>query len=278
MTTFLATPRPAGAGQPPRPVVVAHRGSPGVAPQNTLASFETAWRAGAQVVEIDVHLSADGVPVVIHDATVDATTDGSGAVGRLPVDSLRELDAGSWFAPEFAGQRIPTLDEVLAFLATHPGMDLLCEYKGYWTPDEVAVTVGAVEAAGLVDRFMGQSFQPPTVAALREVAPTVPRALLAEGDHPDLVQKATALGAAGVSLAWPMISADPSLVARCHDAGLHVVAWTVNDKDTWATLVSAGVDGIITDHPDQLLMWLTGADDDLPTEFLRWFAGTEDRH
>ncbi|CAM3718039.1 glycerophosphodiester phosphodiesterase [Isoptericola cucumis] len=275
MPTFLAGPPP--RPRRVRPEVVAHRGSSAVAPQNTLVAVEEAWRSGAQAVEIDVRLSADGVPVVIHDATVDATTDGTGAVGELPLDSLRALDAGSWFGPRFAGQRVPTLAEVLGLVRERRGMDVLCEYKGAWTADQVAVTLQEVEAAGLVDRFMVQSFEAPTIAALRDVAPEVPRSLLVEVDRPDLVARAAALDAAAVSLAAPLLSADPSLVARCQDAGLQVLAWTANDKDAWATLVSAGVDGIITDQPDQLLLWLTGSDDDLPEELLRWFAGTDDQ-
>src|SRR5919197_4354903 len=98
-----------------RPLVVGHRGAMGYAPENTLASFELAVEQGADVVELDVHLSRDGQVVVIHDEQLDRTTDGRGLVGDRTLDELKRLDAGSWFDPRFAGQRIPTLHEVLAW-------------------------------------------------------------------------------------------------------------------------------------------------------------------
>ena len=99
---------------------IAHRGASRVAPANTLAAFEKAAELGADGIELDVHLSADGVPVVIHDFTVDATTDGSGRVGDLTLTRLKELDAGSSFSLDFAGERIPTLAEVLDSVSNHP--------------------------------------------------------------------------------------------------------------------------------------------------------------
>ena len=92
----------------------AHRGASASAPENTLAAFRAAEAAGAAGIELDVHLSADGVPVVIHDETVDRTTDGHGPVAALTLCRLRQLDAGRWFAPAFAGEALPTLEEILA--------------------------------------------------------------------------------------------------------------------------------------------------------------------
>ena len=111
--------------------VVAHRGNSAVAPQNTLAAFEAAWRAGADCVEMDVQLTADGRVVVIHDDTVDATTDGTGAVSSYTLAEIRSLDAGAWFSPAYAGQRVPTFDEVVAFLRRRD-IDLLLEFKDAW--------------------------------------------------------------------------------------------------------------------------------------------------
>ncbi|WP_255371675.1 glycerophosphodiester phosphodiesterase family protein [Cellulosimicrobium sp. CUA-896] len=96
------------ARRPGTPLVVAHRGNSAVAPQNTLAAFEAAWRGGAGSIELDVQLTADGQVVVIHDDTVDATTDGTGALAGLRLADVRALDAGSWFSPAFVGQRVPT--------------------------------------------------------------------------------------------------------------------------------------------------------------------------
>lgn len=247
------------ARAPVAPVVIAHRGASADAPQNTLAAFDAAARAGAQMIEIDVHLTSDGVPVVIHDRTVDATTDGTGQVGGHSLAALRALDAGGWFAAEFAGQRVPTLEEVLALVERHPGLGVLCEYKGTWTAEEVAVTMRVVAASGLEDRLVVQGFAPATVAALREAAPRVPRSLLLEHPREDLAALLDELEAAAVSPGAPLIANDPGLVAQAHAAGRQVFGWTANDEATWELLVDARVDGIITDRPGPLREWLATA-------------------
>jgi glycerophosphoryl diester phosphodiesterase len=240
------------------PLVVAHRGYAAVAPQNTLASFEAAWRSGAPAIELDVRLTADGVPVVIHDPVVDRVTDGTGAVADLDAAALRGLDAGSTFSPHLAGQRIPTFAEVVDFLAQRPGLDLLCEYKGVWTPDQIAPTTRTLDAAGLAGRVVVQGFARRTVTALREAAPHLPRGLLCDAAPPDLLDAATARGAVTVNPSVAAVLADPALVDRAHDAGLHVMPWTANDPSEWDGLCAAGVDAIITDRPGELRGWLTG--------------------
>ncbi|MFI2293514.1 glycerophosphodiester phosphodiesterase [Isoptericola sp. NPDC019571] len=238
------------------PAVVAHRGASADAPQNTLAAIDLAGEVGAAMVEIDVHLSADGVPVVIHDGTVDATTDGTGEVRSRTRDELQGLDAGSWFGPEFAGQRIPTLAEVLDVVARHPGLGVLCEYKGRWSADDVAVTMRVLDDPGMDGRLIVQGFVPETVAALRDVAPQVPRSLLVEHPREGLPALLAALHAAAVSPGVALIADDPDLVPTAHAAGLRVFGWTANDEPAWRTLVDAGVDGIITDRPAALRDWL----------------------
>ncbi|HWV78739.1 MAG TPA: glycerophosphodiester phosphodiesterase family protein [Isoptericola sp.] len=246
----------AHVGGRPRPVVVAHRGASADAPQNTLAAFDAAGEAGAAMIELDVHLSADGVPMVIHDGTVDATTDSSGEVRGLTQDELQALDAGAWFGPEFAGQRIPTLAEVLALVGRHPGLGILCEYKGRWSAEDVAVTMRVLDDPALDGRLVVQGFDPATVAALRDVAPQVPRSLLVEHPRDDLFPLLAELDAAAVSPAVALVAADPGLVPAAHAAGLEVFGWTANDEPAWRTLVDAGVDGVITDRPADLRGWL----------------------
>lgn len=243
----------------PCPAVVAHRGASADAPQNTLAAFDLAGQVGAAMVELDVHLSADGVPMVIHDGTVDATTDGTGEVRSLARDELQALDAGAWFGPEFAGQRIPTLAEVLALVERHPGLGILCEYKGRWSAEDVAVAMRVLDDPGLDGRLVVQGFDPATVAALRDVAPRVPRSLLVEQPRDDLHALLDDLGAAAVSPAAALVAADPRLVRTAHAAERHVFGWTANDEPTWQALVDAGVDGIITDRPAALRDWLSSA-------------------
>ncbi|WP_265520285.1 glycerophosphodiester phosphodiesterase [Oerskovia flava] len=250
--------RPAGATEP---VVIAHRGNSSVAPQNTLAAFESAWRAGADAIELDVRLSRDGRVVVIHDSTVDDTTDGSGAVEQLDLATLRALDAGSWFSRAFVGQRVPTLDEVLALLVERPGTDVLLEVKGAWTPTEARRVTDAVDAAGLAERVVVQSFWPQTVEALRDAAEHLPRGLLLAlpPDGPDeLLRVCKELDVVTCNPAGTLLAADPGLLDRLRSMGLQVMVWTANEPAEWELLCEADVDAIITDRPDRLRGWLAG--------------------
>ncbi len=256
MTTLLPPPSPLGVA--PSPVVVAHRGNSSVAPQNTLAALESAWRAQAHAVEIDVQLSADGEVVVIHDDTVDATTDGTGAVGAMSLADLRALDAGVTFSTAYAGQRVPTFAEVLGLLAARPGTDLLLELKASWAADDARRVTDAVDAAGLADRVVVQSFHPETVAALRDVAPHLPRGWLVHQAWDRLLEVAAELEVVACNPYVGMVLEDPALVGRLHDAGLRVMTWTANDAQQWDGLLAAGVDAVITDRPDRLAGWLEG--------------------
>lgn len=259
VTTLLPAARTADGA---RPVVVGHRGSSSVAPQNTLAAVAAAVAAGADAVEIDVQLTRDGHVVVIHDDTVDATTDGTGRVGDLDLAALRALDAGSWFSPAYAGQRVPTLDEVLALLAAAPGTDLLLELKDAWTPQDARRVTDALDAAGMAGRVVVQSFWPQTVAALRDVAGHLPRGLLVEQEGVEqhgldaVVGLCGELGAVACN-PWDGMT-DAALVGRLHDAGLRVMVWTVDDAAGWERVLAAGADAVITDRPDRLAGWLDG--------------------
>ena len=241
------------------PVVVAHRGSSAVAPQNTLAAFEAAWRSGAGSIEIDIQPTADGHVVVIHDDTVEATTDGQGVVTEMTLEALRALDAGSWFAPAYAGQRVPTFAEVLDLMVRRPGIDLLLELKGAWTTEQVRPVTAAIRAAGLADRVIGQSFWPQSVTALAEADPDLRRGLLVF-EVPDgldaLVATCADLGVMTCNPYGPLLVTHPDLVDRLHAAGLQVQVWTLNEPEQWAAAVELGVDAVITDRPDRLAGWL----------------------
>lgn len=239
-----------------RPRVIAHRGNSSVAPQNTLAAFEAAWRAGAGSIEIDVRLTADGDVVVIHDDTVDATTSGSGAVAELDRSAIRALDAGSWFSPAFAGQRVPTFAETVEFLERRPGIDLLLELKGSWTAEQAARVTDPLRSAGLADRVVAQSFWPETVAALRDADPGLCRGLLVATLDDDVLSRCAALDAAWCNPLGTLLLEDPDLVRRLHDGGREVAVWTLDEPAHWAAAVDLGVDAIITDRPDRLAGWL----------------------
>src|SRR5699024_3013358 len=155
-----------------RPWIIAHRGYSAAAPENTLAAVDAARMIGADWIEVDLHVSADGTPIVIHDQSVDRTTDGSGQVARLDDDALSRLDAGSWAGPGFAGQRLPKLDTLLTDVSAKGGR-LLLELKGEWSPGAVASVAGSIIDAGMADRTLVQSFAPGTLAHLRDIAPMV---------------------------------------------------------------------------------------------------------
>lgn len=244
------------------PAVIAHRGYSAVAPQNTLAAVEAACRAGADAVEIDLQPTADGVGAVIHDETVDATTDGTGKVSALTSDEVLGLDAGARFSPAFSGQRVPTLADVLGVLARHPDTDLLLELKGSWNAEQVERVTATIAAAGFDDRVLVQSFWPGTVATVRDVAPHLPGGLLVSFDPPGLLRLCERLRVVACNPSVSTVAGSPRLVSRLHAAGLRVMSWTANDPAAWTTLVDTddgtGVDAVITDRPERLAGWLAG--------------------
>jgi glycerophosphoryl diester phosphodiesterase len=246
-----------------RPRVVAHRGNSSVAPQNTLAAFEAAWRAGADAIELDVRLTADRHVVVIHDDVVDETTDGTGRVGELTLEAVRALDAGATFSRAFAGQRVPRFDEVTRLVAERPGVDLLVELKGVWSAQDVLLVTKQVDDAGLAGRVVVQSFWPQTVAALRDAAGHLERALLLAlrpDSDDELLAVCADLGVVACNPEVALLADEPGLVGTLHDAGLRTFVWTANEPTAWADLLDLGVDAVVTDQPDRLAGWLAGRD------------------
>ncbi len=238
------------------PFVVAHRGASGLAPENTLAAFRRALEIGAPAVECDVHLTADDVPIVIHDARVDRTTDGTGDVASLRLAELRALDAGRWFSPSYAGERLPTLDEVLTASAGRA---------------RVFVELKVGGGAALVDRALADvqrcdaavaiiSFGPEEVRLVAERRPDLPlgflvaRKTVEERGVAEVIEKAAQLGAGFISPQEG--SVDVSFVAAAHGTGLPVSVWTVDDPDRMRTLANLGVDAITTNQPDVALALL----------------------
>ncbi|WP_078891808.1 glycerophosphodiester phosphodiesterase [Streptomyces sp. NRRL S-350] len=242
--------RPAGAP----PTVFAHRGASSAAPENTLVSDEVARRAGAGWIEDDVQSSRDGVPYVLHDDTVDRTTDGKGRIRDLTAAQLDALDAGSWFAPAYAGTRLPTLAAQLEDLRTRGG-NLLLEIKGPHTRDEVARIVQEVRDHGMTDRVLVQSFEVDALRFTRELAPELPLGLLRADLDADPVATARELGLAAYNPSDEALSARPGIVRELHAAGVSVNVWTVDRPARWRALADAGVDGIITNRPAELAGW-----------------------
>jgi glycerophosphoryl diester phosphodiesterase len=223
---------------------IGHQGANGTVPGNTLASFGRAVELGADMVEMDVRMSADGVAVVIHDEAVDRTTNGNGLVADMSFKQLQELDAG-------AGERIPSLGQVLLQLGGKCGV--IMELKGTGTAAPVADILSRfARGKGIPwDNFLVSSFDHDKLALLQKIEPRIRRAPLFRSEFKgDLIAAAHALGAWSVNLPRSLVSSD--VVERCHREGLRVLVYTVNDPQQIARMKEMGVDGIICDYPDRL--------------------------
>ncbi|MFB7833751.1 glycerophosphodiester phosphodiesterase [Streptomyces sp. NPDC056056] len=253
--TVSASPwlRPAGT-----PVtVIAHRGASSAAPENTLIAGEVARRGGAVWIENDVQPSEDGVPYVLHDATVDRTTDGTGPIRSLTSAELDSLDAGSWFAPAFAGVHVPTLEAQLADLRQRGGK-LLLEVKGQHSYDQVRRIVELVREQGMSDRVFVQSFEVTHLRYVHELAPELPLGLLRDTLDADPVAVAEDLHLASYNPSDRALSSRPGIIGDLHAAGVAVNVWTVDTPARWKALDALGVDGIITNRPTELGGWSSG--------------------
>lgn len=232
---------------------IAHRGASSQTPENTLTSFERALKIGVDLVELDVHMTADGEIVVIHDSTLDRTTDSKGSVKELTLAQIKQADAGSWFDPKFTGEKVPTLGEVLD-LVWGKALTLI-EIK----PDDISTpVVKAVEKYDAIDEVVIQSFNPKVVKEVRAINPNIPTSLLVGGirfikkrrQGVKLVQKAIEQNANALSISFGVVS--PELVEEIHLRGLTVWTWTVNELSEIEAVIEAGVDGVISDCPEKI--------------------------
>lgn len=231
------------------PWVVAHRGASGHAPENTLAAFQRAVELGATFIETDLHVTRDGHFVAMHDDTVDRTTNGSGEVGEFTLDELRQVDAGLWFDRDFMGERVPTLEEILEFSEKNDVVFYLeLKYMAVAGMDHALAAV--LRKARGAPRTVVISFDAATLAPLRRLDPSIMTGFLVEEATPNCIQTALDLGAR--QLCPRFLSVDQELVERAHRADLHVVTWTVNTVEEMRAMISAGVDGVMTDFPDRL--------------------------
>lgn len=241
----------------PRPIAIGHRGASADYPENTMAAFTATWAAGVHWLETDTQCTADTVPVLIHDDDLDRTTDGTGPVSQAQAHSVAHLDAGSWFGPQFAGERVPELQELLAAMPADGRVFL--EFKGPHTPDQVLATLQVCRASGADDRILAQSFERDVLATIRQLSPDRPVGLLTVVWDEDPVAACRALGAISYNPHHQLLAAQPDPageVARLHQAGIAVTVWTADDPADWERLAGFGVDGIITNKPQALALWL----------------------
>jgi glycerophosphoryl diester phosphodiesterase len=236
--------------------IAAHRGDRATAPENTVPAFEAAVVSGSGFVEVDVQLTADGFPVIIHDRTVDRTTTGSGAVADLTLAQIRALDAGSWFAPAFAGVQVPLWAEFLDILVGANDVTALVELKHGWTADDIEMLMGGIYFRGLQDRIVFASFSSVTVRAVHEAAPLIPRVLIRRVLPLDPVAVAQKFDVIAIMTRSSALETRPDAVAQMHAAGLGVLLYTLNSEERWSEALGYGVDGIVTDKPSALDAWI----------------------
>jgi len=232
----------------PYPRWIAHRGAGKLAPENTLAAFRLGASHGYRAFECDVKLSADGVPFLLHDATLQRTSSGHGIAGKLDWSALARLDAGSWHSRGYAGEPLPSLDAIAAFCLRN-GHALNIEIKP--TPGTEAATGRAValEAARLWSGAalppLLSSFEPEALRAAQAAVSGLPRALLLDSLRAGWLDEARALGCAGVVTNYAVM--DAGVLSQVHAAGMRALVYTVNDPAEVLRLVGMGIDGIITD-------------------------------
>jgi glycerophosphoryl diester phosphodiesterase len=225
-----------------RPLVISHAACGGHAPENTLAGIRKAIELGAEAIEIDVQASADGEPVLMHDLTVDRTTNGQGAVAGLSLDELRALDTG--------GEPVPALAEVLGL--TKGRVLLVMEIKTPGIEEHIARVVHDSKA---LDDVMAWSFFPQALEDMRREEPRIPCALLIGGEYmnqwPEMRSRALKLGVQGVSVFYPAV--DERVAEDCRRSGLALYTWTPDGRKEITRLARLGVDGICSNFPDKVV-------------------------
>ena len=235
-------------------LVIAHRGFSGGAPENTLIAFKKALELGVDMIELDVHLSKDGEVVIIHDDTLNRTTNGKGKVAEYTLKELKQLDAGSSSSPPYSGERIPTLKEVLQLVEAR--VPLAIELKKGERDRTTIIDLAdrafqEVEKMGMLNQVLFASFELSAIERIQERNPHVPVAFISGKDwnSPNEITGGKPI---------PILSCraralNPFNISRAHKEGIKVFAWTPNTEEEMEQFLKMGVDGIITNFPDRLI-------------------------
>jgi glycerophosphoryl diester phosphodiesterase len=233
----------------PVPIVIGHRGDKLYAPENTLSSFKQAAEKGADAVEFDVKLTADQQVIVLHDPTVDRTTNGSGKVAKLSLEEIRRFDAGIQYPGKFPNEKIPTLEEVFETVGRRLFMNI--ELTNYSTPNDGLVTkvVELVKNHGMENRVLFSSFFPWNLQKAGTLLPETPCALLTMRGWKGYLGRSFGWRGGCAALNPFMTDVNAGLVFRVHTAGKRINAWTVTAEDDIKRMIGLGVDGIITGDP-----------------------------
>lgn len=236
---------------PRTPAIIAHRGASAAAPENTLAAFNLAAALQADAVELDVKLSKDGAPIIMHDATVDRTTNGKGRVCDLTLADIKSLEAGAWKDAKYAGEPVPTLAEVFETVADKVWINV--ELTNYTTRGDglVAAVVALIQQMKLQTRVLLSSFDPLNLHQVRRLEPSLPVAQLTRHKGPIYLREAWLAPFIRHEARHPdAVQLKQKGVAYFKKRGYRVNVWTVNTPDDLRRFACQGADGLITDVPD----------------------------
>lgn len=232
------------------PAVFAHRGASAYAPENTLPAFQLALDQNADGIELDVTLSADGQVVIIHDSTIERTTNGEGSVKRMDYAVLRQFDAGGWFGKEFTGAHLPTLDEVLSLVGERVFTNI--EIKPFYKPmmQLVEKVADVVSHQGLENKVIFSSFNPRALVMIHRLLPSVPIGFLLLPGNMGFLSKSLFGKSVPYRSLHPHYGAvKPEMIKDGQEKGYKIFAYTVNQAEDMRRLYDMGIDGIITDDP-----------------------------
>ena len=250
-------PVPAGGSGPE---IIAHRGYSAKAPENTLAALGMALNVGISSLEWDLHTAACGTPVLIHDAMLGRTTNGVGPTRRRPLGQLQALDAGSWFSPDFAGEKIPSQADALQHVAER-AMWIYQEVKGYREMEDLDRMITLSESAGLLDRTVFMSDDWIVVNRLRQSAPDNQLGYLVDSHdrYQNALDRAILDGNAFLNMELAMALEEPSLVTASVEEEIVVGIWTVDDVDSAQAMYEAGATRFTTNEVELLGEWARSA-------------------
>ena len=232
------------------PWVIAHRGASAVAPENTMAAFRRAVEMGTECIETDLHLSRDGRLIIVHDTTLNRTTSGDGMVRNYTFNELRQFDAGSWFSEKYAGERLPAIEELLDF-AGQADLSLYLEIKGGAGYGVERAVISALRGRKESKATVVLCFDASVLDRIHQLDRLLMTGLLFDSGGEDMVKEAVRVGARQIGPRGDCVT--PELIEDAHRRGLKVVTWTINEPAQMRSLAAAGVDGIMTNHPDRLV-------------------------
>ncbi len=233
-------------------LILGHRGARGHAPENTMASFQAALDMGADGIELDVQMTKDGKVVVCHDHSLERTSNGSGWLVEHTREELRALDFGSWFSPQFAGEKIPTLREVLQWAAPTRLIVNVEIKNGPVIYEGIEEKVSAlIRECRMVDRVIVSSFYHPSLLKMKQLDPMIKTGLLYASRPVDPWLQLRVTDTDNLHPLWHYVDAAWASGTRPH--GAKIFTWTINELRDWEHIKNMGVDGIMTDYPDRFV-------------------------